>query len=46
MFNLCPLIADNTVRDLIFPRKRFENNLRVHDNVKVFRISAIRDREC
>ena len=26
-FNLCPLIADDTVKDLILPRKRLENGL-------------------
>src|SRR6266567_7688258 len=27
-FNLCPLIADDIVKDLILPRKRLENGLR------------------
>ena len=42
-FILCPLIADSTVSDLIVPRKRLENSLRVHDDVNVSGRSAIRD---
>src|SRR6266480_4911403 len=42
-FNLCPLIADGTEKDLIVPRKRLENSLRVHDDVNVSGRSAIRD---
>src|SRR5438128_5243641 len=42
-FNLCPLIADSTMSDLIVPRKRLENSLRVHDDVNVSGRSAIRD---
>jgi len=42
-FILCPLIADGTVSDLIVPRKRLENSLRVHDDVNVSGRSAIRD---
>ena len=41
-FILCPLIADSTVSDLIVPRKRLENSLRVHDDVNVSGRSAIR----
>ena len=37
------MIADSTVSDLIVPRKRLENSLRVHDDVNVSRRSAIRD---
>src|SRR5205807_3383734 len=39
----CPLSADSTVSDLIVPRKRLENSLRVHDDVNVSGRSAIRD---
>ncbi len=42
-FNLCPLIADSTVSDLIVPRKRLESSLRVHDYVNVSGRSTIRD---
>jgi hypothetical protein len=44
-FNPCPLIADNTVGDLIVPRKRLENGLRVHDDVKVGARFEIGDRD-
>src|SRR5438132_2086230 len=36
-------MADSTVSDLIVPRKRLENSLRVHDDVNVNGRSAIRD---
>ena len=36
-------MADGTETDLIVPRKRLENSLRVHDDVNVSRRSAIRD---
>ena len=42
-FNLCPLIADGTEKDLIVPRNRLENSLRGHDDVNVSGRSAIRD---
>src|SRR5205807_6694235 len=42
-FILCPLIADSTGSDMIVPRKRLENSLRVHDDVNVSGRSAIRD---
>jgi len=37
------LMADGTENDLIVPRKRLENSLRVHDDVNVSGRSAIRD---
>ncbi len=37
------MIADGTEKDLIVPRKRLENSLRVHDDVNVSGRSAIRD---
>jgi len=36
-------MADGTENDLIVPRKRLENTLRVHDDVNVSGRSAIRD---
>src|SRR6266568_3848147 len=42
-FNLYSLIADGTENDLIVPRKRLGNSLRVHDDVNVSGRSAIRD---
>jgi len=35
-------MADGTENDLIVPRKRLENSLRVHDDVNVSGRSAIR----
>jgi len=39
------LMADSKVSDLIVPRKRLENSLRVHDDVNVSGRSAVRDRD-
>ena len=37
------MMADGTENELIVPRKRLENSLRVHDDVNVSGRSAIRD---